>query len=91
MPKLFLCEVWSQVKLLQVLSKPRDPKSHCKYSTYVHTALGNTVNHFHNVILGATRGVMASTSAFLAYHQCYCVGLSLAWGLNLQALVCGIF
>ena len=24
-------------------------------------------------------------------HQCYCAGLSLLWGLNLQAVVCGIF
>ena len=40
---------------------------------------------------GATRGVTVSTSAFLACHQCYCAGSSLAWGLNLRALVCGIF
>ena len=30
-------------------------------------------------------------SAFLACHQCYCAGSSLAWGLNLRAVVCGIF
>ena len=42
-------------------------------------------------ILGATHGVMISTSAFLACHQCCCVCSSLAWGLNLWALVCGIF
>ena len=36
-------------------------------------------------------GVTVSMSAFLACHQCYCVGLSLVWGLNLQAVVCGIF
>ena len=41
--------------------------------------------------LGATRGVTVSMSAFLACHQCYCAGSSLAWGLNLQAVVCGIF
>ena len=40
---------------------------------------------------GATRGVTVSTSAFLACHQNYCAGSSLAWGLNLRALVCGIF
>ena len=40
---------------------------------------------------GATRGVRVSMSAFLACHQCYCVGSSLAWGLNLRAVVCGIF
>ena len=40
---------------------------------------------------GAMRGETVSTSAFLAWHQCYCVGSSLARGLNLQALVCGIF
>ena len=40
---------------------------------------------------GATRGVTVSMSAFLAYHQCYCAGSSLAWGLNLWAVVCGIF
>ena len=37
------------------------------------------------------RGVMVSMSAFLACHQCYCAGSSLAWGLNLRAVVCGIF
>ena len=42
-------------------------------------------------ITGATRGVTVSTSAFLACHQCYCAGLSLAWGLTLRAVVCGIF
>ena len=40
---------------------------------------------------GATRGVTVSMSAFLACHQCYCAGSSLAWGLNLRAVVCGIF
>ena len=43
------------------------------------------------VIFGATRGVTVSMSAFLACHQCYCAGSSLAWGLNLRAVVCGIF
>ena len=42
-------------------------------------------------IRGATRGVTVSTSAFLACHQCYCAGSSLAWGLNLRSVVCGIF
>ena len=37
------------------------------------------------------RGVTVSTSAFLACHQCYCAVLSLVWGLNLQAVVCGSF
>ena len=41
--------------------------------------------------IGAMRGVMVSMSAFLACHQCYCAGSSLAWGLNLRALVRGIF
>ena len=41
--------------------------------------------------IGAVRGVTVSMSAFLACHQCYCAASSLAWGLNLQALVCGIF
>ena len=40
---------------------------------------------------GSTRGVTVNTSAFLTCHQCYCAGSSLAWGLNLRALVCGIF
>ena len=40
---------------------------------------------------GATHGVTVSMSAFLACHQCYCAGLSLAWGLNLRPVVCGIF
>ena len=42
-------------------------------------------------LFGATRGVTVSISALLACHQCYCAGSSLAWGLNLQAVVCGIF
>ena len=37
-----------------------------------------------NDVHGATRGVTVSTSAFLAYHQCYSAGSSLAWGLNLR-------
>ena len=41
--------------------------------------------------IDATHGVTVSTSAFLACHQCYCAGSSLTWGLNLRALVCGIF
>ena len=40
---------------------------------------------------GATRGVTDGMSAFLTCHQCYCTGSSLAWGLNLGAVVCGIF
>ena len=38
-----------------------------------------------------TCGVMVSMFAVLACHQCYCAGSSLIWGLNLWALVCGIF
>ena len=41
--------------------------------------------------IGATRDVKVSKSAFLACHQCYSAGSSLAWDLNLRALVCGIF
>ena len=41
--------------------------------------------------LSATHGVTVSMSAFLACHQCYCTGSSLAWGLNLRVVVCGIF
>ena len=40
---------------------------------------------------GATHSGTVSMSAFLACHQCYCAGSSLAWGLNLWAVVCGIF
>ena len=36
-------------------------------------------------------GVTVSTSAFLACHQYYCSDSSHTRGLNLQALVCGIF
>ena len=43
------------------------------------------------ITIGATRGVMVNRSAFLACHQCYCAGSSLAWGLNLWTSVCGIF
>ena len=38
-----------------------------------------------------TRCVTFSMSAFLTCHQCYCAGSSLAWGLTLRAVVCGIF
>ena len=41
--------------------------------------------------IGATCGVTVCMSAFLVCHQCYCAGSSLAWGLNLRAVVCGIF
>ena len=44
-----------------------------------------------NGVMGTTRGVTVSMSAFLACHQCYCAGSSLAWGLNLRAVVYGIF
>ena len=51
------------------------------------------LHHHHHYLISdeATRGVTVSMSAFLACHQCYCAGSSLAWGLNLQAVVCGIF
>ena len=42
-------------------------------------------------ICPSTRGVTVSMSAFLACHECYCTSSSLAWGLNLRAVVCGIF
>ena len=42
-------------------------------------------------LLQATHDVTVSTSAFLACHQCYCAGSSLAWGLNFRVLVRGIF
>ena len=54
--------------------------------------LRNGLKHVGNdVDLWATRGVTVSMSAFLACHQSYCAGSSLAWGLNLRAVVCGIF
>ena len=40
---------------------------------------------------GATRSITVSTPAFLACHQCYCAGSSLAWGWNLRTVVRGIF
>ena len=43
------------------------------------------------IVIAATRGVTVSMSAFLACHQCHCAGSSLAWGLNLWTVVCGIF
>ena len=53
---------------------------------------GQVVLSFLDVILpSSTRGVTVSTSAFLACHQCYCTGSSLVWGLNLRAVVLGIF
>ena len=39
------------------------------------------------VVVGATRGVLVSTCAFLACHQCWSVDVS----LNFRVLVCGIF
>ena len=42
-------------------------------------------------MLGATCGVMVSGSAFLGCYQCYSMASSLAWGLNFQAIVRGIF
>ena len=42
-------------------------------------------------VSGVTRGVTVSKSAFLTCHPCYCAGSSLAWGLNLRAVACGIF
>ena len=54
--------------------------------------LRNGLKHVANdVDLWATRGVIVSMSAFLACHQSYCAGSSLAWSLNLRAVVCGIF
>ena len=50
-----------------------------------------TENWLHLDSVRATRGVTVSMSAFLACHQCYCAGSSLVWGLNLRAIVCGIF
>ena len=40
---------------------------------------------------GVMRCVTGCTSAFLACHECYCAALSLAWSLNLRALVYNIF
>ena len=37
-------------------------------------------------MLGVTRGVMVSASAFLACRQCYCAGSSLTSGLESSAL-----
>ena len=68
---------------------------HTDTHTFVHTLM-QTRTHTHILVprqvlrlllSGATRGVMVSTSAFLACHQCYCTGSSLAWGLNPRALV----
>ena len=54
-------------------------------------SLSSHTGYWNSCIHGAMRGVTVSTSAYLACHQSYCVGLHLAWGFNLQALVCGIF
>ena len=42
-------------------------------------------------VLGVMHGVTVTMPAFPACHQCCYAGLSLVWGLNLLALVCGIF
>ena len=51
----------------------------------------STINVSGHATHGATHGVTVSMSAFLACHQCYCAGSSLAWGLNVRAVVCDIF
>ena len=60
---------------------------------FLSTAVASLLVHKLETIIniGATCGVTVSMSAFLACHQCYCAGLSLAWGLSLRAVVCGIF
>ena len=62
-------------------------------STNSWEGLSTSVTCHRNILtyLVATSGVTVSMSAFLACHQCYCAGSSLAWGLNLRAVVCGIF
>ena len=52
------------------------PESAIKFMAY--EQVGSVVCIVSN---GATRGVTVSMSAFLACHQCYCAGSSLAWGL----------
>ena len=66
-----------------------------KYQYYVNLYIaGELLFHRPHVVTyccEAVHGVAVITSAFLAYHQCCCTGSSLAWGLNLPALVRGIF
>ena len=47
-----------------------------KTSKFFSSLLFSQLHQCHH---GAMCGVTVSTSTFLACHQCYCVGLSLAW------------
>ena len=60
---------------------------------YIDTSTGQVGARFGLPLVSGngTCGVAASTSAFLSCLHCYCAGTSLAWGLNLRALECGIF
>ena len=44
------------------------------------------LDHIICLKLEATRGVMVSTSAFIACHQCYSAGPSLGWDLKFSGL-----
>ena len=81
----------------QVLSSLTQVVAHAHMRTHITTFVLSCM-HAHIcmdlhvcALYRAMRGVRVSMSAFLACHQCYCAGSSLAWGLNLWALVCGIF
>ena len=92
--------LYNQIKFYQATHSPTViilPGNTPSYSHNSYVRLANLEGRRLGVIplsphqLGATRGVTVCMSAFLACHQCYCAGSSLAWGLNLRAVACGIF
>ena len=79
-----------------VLQSPEEHEAETKIKSkearkYIFNCLEDIGQVRRCVTVGTTCGVTISMSAFLACHQCYCAGSNLAWGLNLRAVVCGIF
>ena len=87
-----MADAWDGLKTLKGEKKDMSSGSHM--TTEEQVKFSNELNDFYCRFerdgLGED-GVTVCMSAFLACHQCYCAGSSLAWGLNLRAVVCGIF
>ena len=85
-------------ELVSILLLPGGPrarsnmitKKHDFLSKYLPLTLG-LIAYWRQKQETHTRGVTVSTPASLACHQYNCAGSSLAWGLNLRAVVFGIF
>ena len=65
----------------------------CLWSSFVLMDSKGVLKNLKHSRHGVMCGVAVSMSAFLTstFCQCWIVGSSLGWGLNFQALVCGIF